>query len=172
MVHVYINTENLNKWTEVRNERPNFIEKGPKMTFRMYTHMGRCSSKTSLSLICCITNFYYHYDTLLQYVADQRANDRAFQRRLLGNQNWIVVINQRFLKNASVFIMCPKPGRQTKKSNQHRKHKKNKERIMQPESSKDPGGTSIQKLKEACELRRLLRVIWLNCFLESFGLIL
>ena len=23
---------------------------------------------------------------------------------------------------------------------------------MQPESSKDPGGTSIQKLKEACEL--------------------
>ena len=69
-----------------------------------------------------------------------------------GNQNWIVVINQRFLKNASVFIMCPQPGRQTKKSNQHRKHKKNKERIMQPESSKDPGGTSIQKLKEACEL--------------------
>ena len=30
-------------------------------------------------------------------------------------QNWIVVINQRFLKNASVFIMCPQPGRQTKK---------------------------------------------------------
>ena len=43
-----------------------------------------------------------------------------------GNQNWIVVINQRFLKNASVFIMCPQPGRQTKKSNQHRKHKKNR----------------------------------------------
>ena len=78
--------------------------------------------------------------------------DFSLLRRQEGNQNWIVVINQRFLKNASVFIMCPQPGRQTKKSNQHRKHKKNKERIMQPESSKDAGGTSIQKLKEACEL--------------------
>ena len=32
----------------------------------------------------------------------------------VDNQNWIVVINQRFLKNASVFIMCTQPGRQTK----------------------------------------------------------
>ena len=31
------------------------------------------------------------------------------------NQNWIVVINQRFKKKASLFIMCPQPGRQTKK---------------------------------------------------------
>ena len=162
MVHVYINTENLNKWTEVRNERPNFIEKGPKMTFRMYTHMGRCSSKTSLSLICCITNFYYHYDTLLQYVADQRANDRAFQRRLLGNQNWIVVINQRFLKNASVFIMCPQPGRQTKKSNKHRKHKKIR---------KGSCNQRVQRTQEEPQFRNSKRHVNWGGYLESFGLI-
>ena len=48
-----------------------------------------------------------------------------------------------FLKNASVFNKCPQPGRQTKKSNQLRKHKKI--RIMHPESSMDP--TGIQSLE-------------------------
>ena len=45
---------------------------------------------------------------------------------------------------------------------------------MQPESSKDPGGTSIQKLKEACELVRITkqrRHLFLNETLPSSNLV-
>ena len=43
-----------------------------------------------------------------------------------------------FKKNASLFIMCHQPGRQTKKF-QDRKQKELRNEIMQPESSMDRG---------------------------------
>ena len=69
------------------------------------------------------------------------------------NQNWIVVINQRFfILKKRVFIHHMPPARAAdKKSTQNEKHKKLKNEIMQPENSMDPGQISIQKLNEARE---------------------
>ena len=60
-------------------------------------------------------------------------------------------MNCRHQSTNSLFVMCPQPGRQTKKPTQQRKHKKRK-RDDEKESSMDPGQISIQKLNEAREM--------------------
>ena len=55
------------------------------------------------------------------------------------SQNWIVVINQRFLKKTLLYSSCaPSPGGRQKNPTNIGNIKENKKRIMQPESSMDP----------------------------------
>ena len=57
-----------------------------------------------------------------------------------------------FKKKHFVIHHVPQPGRQTKKSIQHRKQKILRNDIMQTESSIDPGQISIQTFNEAREM--------------------
>ena len=57
-----------------------------------------------------------------------------------------------FLKKRFCIHHVPPARAADKKNPTNIGNKKNKQRIMQPESSMDPGEISIQKLKEACEM--------------------